>query len=121
MPALPTRARGRRGRRLRRSDRALAVSFPAKHRSPTCCPGTRTDSRSMMRPASASGSARRLRTVTMKGTKVLVLLLAALALVAAGCGGDDGNEAADDTDTAVVEDSGTTTESEDSATATEDA
>ncbi len=57
----------------------------------------------------------------MKGTKVLVLLLAALALVAAGCGGDDGNEAADDTDTAVVEDSGTTTESEDSATATEDA
>jgi hypothetical protein len=57
----------------------------------------------------------------MTGRRIAVLLLAALALVAAGCGGDDGNEAADDTETAVVEDSGTTTESDDSATQTEDA
>ena len=57
----------------------------------------------------------------MKGRRIAVLLLAALALVAAGCGGDDSNEAADDTDTAVVDDSGTTTESDDSATETEDA
>ncbi len=57
----------------------------------------------------------------MKGRSIAVLLLAALALVAAGCGGDDSNEASGDTDTAVVEDSDTTTESEDSATETEDA
>ena len=57
----------------------------------------------------------------MKGRRIAVLLLAALALVAAGCGGDDSNEASGDTDTAVVEDSDTTTESDDSATETEDA
>jgi hypothetical protein len=57
----------------------------------------------------------------MTGRRIAVLLLAALTLVAAGCGGDDANEAADDTETAVVEDSGTPTESDDSATETEDA
>lgn len=44
----------------------------------------------------------------MKGRKLIVLLLAALALVAAGCGGDDNSEASGDTDTTVVEE--TTTE-----------
>jgi len=37
----------------------------------------------------------------MNGRKLIVLLLAALALVAAGCGGDDNSEASGDTDTTV--------------------
>lgn len=47
-----------------------------------------------------------------------MLLLAALALVAAGCGGDDSNEAGGDTDTAVVETDGE--ETTDDATETTD-
>jgi hypothetical protein len=42
----------------------------------------------------------------MNGRRWVVLLLAALALVAAGCGGDDSNEAGGDTDTAIVETDG---------------
>jgi hypothetical protein len=44
----------------------------------------------------------------MNVRKLVVLLLAALALAVAGCGGDDSNEASGDTDTTVVEE--TTTE-----------
>ena len=44
----------------------------------------------------------------MNGRKLMVLLLAALALAAAGCGGDDSSDASGDTDTTVVEE--TTTE-----------
>jgi hypothetical protein len=44
----------------------------------------------------------------MNGRKLIVLLLATFALVAAGCGGDDNSEAGGDTDTTVVEE--TTTE-----------
>jgi hypothetical protein len=39
----------------------------------------------------------------MNGRRLTVLLLAVLALLAAGCGGDDSNEASGDTDTAIVE------------------
>jgi hypothetical protein len=39
----------------------------------------------------------------MNGRSLTVLLLAVLALLAAGCGGDDSNEASSDTDTAIVE------------------
>jgi hypothetical protein len=39
----------------------------------------------------------------MNGRRLTVLLLAVLALLAAGCGGDDSNEASSDTDTAIVE------------------
>jgi len=39
----------------------------------------------------------------MTGWRLAALLLAALALVAAGCGGDDSDEASDAADTAVVE------------------
>lgn len=39
----------------------------------------------------------------MNGRKLMVLLLAALALAAAGCGGDDSSDASGDTDTTVVE------------------
>ena len=44
----------------------------------------------------------------MNGRKLMVLLLAALAFAAAGCGGDDSSDASGDTDTTVVEE--TTTE-----------
>ena len=44
----------------------------------------------------------------MNGRRLMVLLLAALALAAAGCGGDDSSDASGDTDTTVVEE--TTTE-----------
>jgi hypothetical protein len=56
----------------------------------------------------------------MNGRRWLVLLVAALALVAAGCGGDDSNEAGGDTDTdtAIVEADGE--ETTDDATETTD-
>lgn len=59
----------------------------------------------------------------MNVRKVMVLLIAVLALVAAGCGGDSDNDAAADTETAVVtetasEDTTATTDS--SATSTDE-
>jgi hypothetical protein len=54
----------------------------------------------------------------MNGRKLIVLLLAALALVAAGCGGDDNSEASGDTDTTVVEE--TTTEETTEETTTDE-
>jgi len=56
----------------------------------------------------------------MNGRRLAVLLLAVLALLVAGCGGDDGNEAVDETETSVADDSGTTTEADDETTETED-
>ena len=52
----------------------------------------------------------------MNGRRIIVLLLASVALVAAGCGGDD-SEATGDTDTVVVEE--TTTEDTSGATTDE--
>jgi ABC-type phosphate transport system substrate-binding protein len=43
----------------------------------------------------------------MSGRRFTVLLIATLALLAAGCGGDDSNEASSDTDTAVIEETTT--------------
>jgi hypothetical protein len=57
----------------------------------------------------------------MNGRRWLVLLLAALALVAAGCGGDDSNEAGGETDTAVVETDGEKTTDDATETADDDA
>lgn len=55
----------------------------------------------------------------MNGRKLIVLLLATLALAAAGCGGDDNSEASGDTDTTVVEET-TTEETTTEETTTED-
>jgi hypothetical protein len=52
----------------------------------------------------------------MNGRKMMVLLIAVLALVAAGCGGDSKNEASADTETTVVTD---TTTSEDTTATTD--
>ena len=52
----------------------------------------------------------------VNGRKVVVLLIAALALVAAGCGGDSKNEASADTETTVVTE---TTTSEDTTATTD--
>jgi hypothetical protein len=51
----------------------------------------------------------------VNGRKVMVLLIAVLALVAAGCGGDSKNEASSDTETTVVTE---TTTSEDTTATT---
>lgn len=60
----------------------------------------------------------------MNGRRLMVVLLAALALLAAGCGGDDSNEAAGETDTTVVEETtgsdATETTDDSSATGTGD-
>jgi hypothetical protein len=58
----------------------------------------------------------------MNGRKMAVLLVAAIALVAAGCGGDSNNDASADTETTVVTDTTTsedTTTTDSSATSTD--
>ena len=59
----------------------------------------------------------------MNGRKVMVLLIAVLALVAAGCGGDGNNEASADTETAVATETAaaedTMAETDTSATSTD--
>lgn len=57
----------------------------------------------------------------MNGRRLAVLLLAAIALLVAGCGGDDESGASDETSTAIVEttDDGTETDDDD-GTETED-
>jgi hypothetical protein len=55
----------------------------------------------------------------MNGRTLTVLLLATLALLAAGCGGDDSSEAGGDTDTAIVEETNGE-ETTDDATSTDD-
>ena len=58
----------------------------------------------------------------MNGRRLAVLLLAALALLAAGCGGDDENEASYETETTIVETTDDdATETDDDATETDDA
>jgi hypothetical protein len=57
----------------------------------------------------------------MKGWRLAALLLAALALLAAGCGGDDSDEASDAADTAVVETDASDDAGDTDMTETEDA
>jgi hypothetical protein len=61
----------------------------------------------------------------MNGPRLMVLLIAVLALIAAGCGGDDSNEASGDDSAVVTETSGgdddsTTTTDDEGSTATSD-